>query len=306
MYMDDLKCADATLKDRKLAASISIAVQRDGDLIFEAYLQEQQAEKDRTMALRMMDGEDSVGPDSSATSASEKEMKDAQDPWTNAEMLAKVATIYMNPSTPAVSSDDVEDESAQAESSAWAASRASKKKPAPRECIACGEAKEWEEVARVPCDHEYCRPCLEELFRLSMKDETLFPPRCDHQEIPLDFVRFFLPSDLAKEYEAKYEELSTKNRTYCHDRSCQAFIRTSPGEELATCPRCSKTTCVSCKSPSHSGDCPEDIALQQLVDAANTQQWQRCFRCNAFVELETGCYHMTYVHRASRADDGLT
>lgn len=293
MYMDDLKCADSTLKDRKLAQSISIAVQRDGDLIYEAYRQEQQAEKDRAMVLRMVNGQVHTAPGGSAKHAAEEQEPDAQDPWTNAELLAKIAAIYMNPSAPTADADDAasDGESVQAESSAWAASRGSKKHP-PRNCIACGDAKKWEEVARVPCDHEYCRPCLEELFRLSMKDETLFPPRCDHQEIPLSLVRFFLPSDLAKEFEAKYEELSTNNRTYCHDVACQAFISTKPNQEIATCPKCSKTTCTTCKNPSHSGDCPEDTALQQLLDTANANQWQRCYGCTRLVELNHGCNHM--------------
>lgn len=294
MYMDDLKCADATLKDRKLAQSISIAVQRDGDLIYEAYRQERQAEKDRAMALRMMNGQSPTTPGDAVEHAYEEEQKDTQDPWANTEMLAKMAAMYIDPSasTAELDDDNSDNESVHhAESSTWAASRGSQNSPL-RDCIACGDAKKREEVARVPCDHEYCRPCLEELFRLSMKDETLFPPRCDHQEIPLSLVRVFLPSDLAKEYEAKYEELSTKNRTYCHDRTCQAFISTKANEEIVTCPKCSKTTCTICKNPSHSGDCPEDTALQQLLDTANANQWQRCYGCNRLVELKHGCNHM--------------
>ncbi|CAK3745156.1 Hypothetical predicted protein [Lecanosticta acicola] len=295
IYMEDLRCADAILKDRKLAQSISIAVQRDGNFIYEAYRQEQQAEKDRELALRIAT-EHAPAAGKETQYSRKMQEKAFEDPWTNAEMLAKVATIYMNPTVwqvPIIRSGGSDAESGQAESSAWAASREEKGKPAPRNCIACGDAKEFEEVARVPCDHEYCRPCLEELFRLSMKDESLFPPRCDNQEIPLDFVRFFLPSSVAKEFEAKYEELSTKNRTYCHDRTCQTFISTALNEEIATCPRCTKTTCIMCKSPSHSGDCPQDAALQQLVETADAHQWQRCYQCARFVELNTGCNHMT-------------
>lgn len=48
-----------------------------------------------------------------------------------------------------------------------------------------------------------------------------------------------------------------------------------------------------CKSPSHSGDCPEDVSLRQLAETANAELWQRCFDCHRFVELETGCNHMT-------------
>lgn len=148
----------------------------------------------------------------------------------------------------------------------------------------------------MPCKnkHEYCRNCPAELFRLSMSDETLLPPRCCSEPIPLLHVRFFLPTDLAKEFEAKHTELSTKNRTYCHDQDCSTFIPAdATADDIATCPRCRRTTCVVCKQASHLGDCPEDTALQQLLNAADENQWQRCRQYNRVVELNYGCNHMT-------------
>nr|POF17962.1 hypothetical protein CFP56_13373 [Quercus suber] len=130
-----------------------------------------------------------------------------------------------------------------------------------------------------------------------MTDETLFPPRCDGKEIPLNRVRFFLPADLANEFDAKSVELSTKNRICCHDPHCSTFIPLTDTDSVAewvTCPRCSKTTCTICKAASHTGDCPDDTSLQQLVQTAEAEQWQRCYQCHRFVELDTGCNHMTY------------
>ena len=145
--------------------------------------------------------------------------------------------------------------------------------------VACGDAKEFFEVARVPCKngHEYCRDCLAQLFQLSITDESLFPPRCSSEPILLQRVRFFLPSDLAIEFEAKEPELSTRNRTYCHDRTCATCIPAHAIEnDIASCPQCYRTTCTMCKHTSHSGDCPQDTALQQLLETANAAQWQRC------------------------------
>jgi hypothetical protein len=179
------------------------------------------------------------------------------------------------------------------ESSAWAAARKTTSKRPLRTCIACSEEKDFLEVIHAPCNHEYCKDCLESLFALSLKDETLFPPRCDNQEISLAWVRLFISQPLAKEFEAKYDELSTKNRTYCHERTCATFISESSYKgTVATCSKCRKTTCTSCKSPSHYGDCVEDEALQSLLATADMQQWQRCYKCTAVVELEQGCNHM--------------
>lgn len=305
MYMEDLQHCNAMLEDRKMAQSISVAVQQDGDLLYNVFRREQQVARDREIALHMARGE-RVTQDVASTEAEasgEKQQSAVPDPWQEPELLAKAFAIYMDcpqgalpPPPPALTPDYDSDDGTVAESSAWAAFRkgSGDDKPKKGNCIACGDEKDFYEVARVPCNHEYCRPCLKDLFSLSMKDETLFPPRCDGEEIPLSRVRFFLPSELAKEFETKYNELSTKNRTYCHDRSCDTFIPVmSIDNDIATCTKCNKTTCTMCKLPSHTGDCPEDEALQQLLETTETQQWQRCPTCKAIVELNTGCNHIT-------------
>jgi hypothetical protein len=115
-------------------------------------------------------------------------------------MLSTVAAIYMpepedGSPPPLVFESDSDGGHGKpvAESSAWAASRKAKDKPMLGHCVACGDEKDFFDVARVPCrnGHEYCRGCLAELFRLSMNDETLFPPRCCSEPIPLEHVRFF-------------------------------------------------------------------------------------------------------------------
>lgn len=313
MYVEDLKNCDAYLQDRTMAQSLAMAILQDGDLIANAYKQEQQLAQDRQLAARLANGDQVpvAGPSGTQNEPTNNLQKKAQkDPWEDQEMLEKVAAIYMHmPEDPILqesTENDDDSDGTVAESSSWAASRIHTRKRPLRVCVACGEELDFFEVARVPCDHEYCKPCLKELFTLSMKDETLFPPRCDGQEVPLELVRFFLPSDVAKEFESKYDELSTQNRTYCHERSCTAFI---PSElhvgDTCSCPKCGKTTCAICKGPSHSGDCPDDEALQQLIEAANVAQWQRCYQCTRFVELDSGCNHMRYVpsqRRLSIAD----
>ncbi|KAK0272285.1 hypothetical protein LTR35_012868 [Friedmanniomyces endolithicus] len=292
MYTEDLVSTNAVLSDRRMAQSIAMAVIRDARAIQRSHLQEDQIARDHEIAQSLQ----SNAPAPLNIDPTTKEaLSGESDPWADPEMLEKVTAIYMCdpglilPLTTCV-------DGTVAESSAWAARRTGGDKPKIGHCVICGEDVEFYEVSRVPCDHEYCRPCLAKLFELSMTDETLFPPRCCKTEIPLTRVRFFLPPDLAKCFEATYAEFSTKNRVYCHHVRCNSFIPTTAvdaSNDVATCPRCARTTCAICKGPSHTGDCPNDTALQQLVDIANTEQWQRCLDCKRFVELEQGCNHMT-------------
>ncbi|RMY82301.1 hypothetical protein D0861_07947 [Hortaea werneckii] len=294
LYIDELETTTTALKDRRMAQSFAKSVMDDAELIKQVLGDEQQAATDRELAASI----NNLNGNTASCSSSGTPATAIKDPWQDSEILEKAAAIYMHTTdmnciaTPALAADDGSDVETIAESSAWAASRPCKGKPKTGHCVACGDDKDFFDVARVPCKnkHEYCRECLAELFRLSLTDESLFPPRCDGAEIPLNYVRMFLPPDLAKDFEINYPELSTANRVYCHDPSCAAWIPKSlinDDTNISTCPKCDKTTCALCKVPSHSGDCPEDEALQQLIHIANAEEWQRCSECKRFVELNT-------------------
>ncbi|GAB7366387.1 hypothetical protein MBLNU230_g8184t1 [Neophaeotheca triangularis] len=304
MYAEDLRACDATLADRTLAQSIATAVIRDGAMIQRAYQAEEQLASDRELALRLSNTNDEalgVGRTAACPSGTFPKPKTqcdkSGDPWQDVEMLAKASAIYMGmpttykaPRLPSSSDSDT----IVAESSAWAASRRQTSKAKLSRCVICQDEFEFYSVVRTPCDHEYCRECLAALFQHSMTDESLFPPRCCNKPVQIDWVSFFLPRELVKDFKSKEPELATSNRTYCHDKRCSTFIPNSTIRgDVATCPTCSKTTCAMCKNPSHTGDCPEDTALQELLSTANDQQWQRCYKCHRIVELAHGCNHIT-------------
>ncbi|KAI3392256.1 hypothetical protein diail_5944 [Diaporthe ilicicola] len=162
-----------------------------------------------------------------------------------------------------------------------------------RRCDACWDQKDPSELARAPCRHEYCRECLSTLFQDSMTDESLFPPRCCGQPVPLDENQVFLNADLVQQFRRKASELSSPDRTYCHNRNCSAFIPTvEGGPQVVSCHECGSRTCVACKNLEHSGDCPDDEELQQVLQLARDQRWQRCQNCRRVIELRDGCVHM--------------
>lgn len=131
-------------------------------------------------------------------------------------------------------------------------------------------------------------------FKVSMTDETLFPPKCCRQPIAINISRIFLKSDLVQQYEKKKLEFGTPNRMYCCNSDCAIFIpQAHIVDETATCPDCDSRTCTSCKARAHTGDCLSDPATQQLLTVAQKNGWQRCFSCWRMVELKIGCNHMT-------------
>lgn len=166
------------------------------------------------------------------------------------------------------------------------------------ECLACGDGVLADEAYLAPCSHHYCVECLGDLHRVSVTDETLYPPSCCHLAMPWNAVKPRIDRQLAVLFEGKREELNTDagRRTYCSSAACARFIGPPNIKgDLATCPTCRRVTCTMCKAANHGGDCPADESLRQTLQLASEQGWKRCTRCRSMVELTHGCNHITYV-----------
>ncbi|CAO2653510.1 Nn.00g029210.m01.CDS01 [Neocucurbitaria sp. VM-36] len=167
-------------------------------------------------------------------------------------------------------------------------------------CSACMDRHARFDVLELTCrrpndlsNHAYCRSCLIDLFKTSLTDTTLFPPRCCGVHIPLSACVPLCPPDLIEQYEEKQIEMAASDPLYCSNRFCAKFMkREDQVADIATCPVCKTKTCAICKNPSHKGVCPEDTTVKLLMDVAGENKWQRCHKCRTMVELLVGCYHM--------------
>ncbi|KAI8958631.1 hypothetical protein F5Y11DRAFT_359848 [Daldinia sp. FL1419] len=287
LLLEELQAAETCLSDERMTRSMLRAIQLDGPVLSQAHDEENIARADRDMSIALSNGQ---VVDTARQATPEAVNSDE-------EFLEKLSVIYntgFDHSLRGLDDDDDDDTAtiSQPESSSWAASR----RPArpPKTCDACGDEKHFAQLARVPCRHEYCRDCLTRLFRDASNDESLFPPRCCRQNIPLDKNQVFIDSDVVRHFRQKALEFSTPRRTYCHNQNCARFIpATNYLDDIATCDECGYETCMTCKGATHNGDCPNDEQLQQVFDLATAQHWQRCQNCWAMVELNTGCNHMT-------------
>lgn len=308
LHQQELETSMVILEDRKMCQSIARAVQDDQHILAREAEAEAVAVRDRRLAHQMEDQ-----PDAAAAAGSigfpgfrpggEGEEGIPDRAVAQCENLAKLTALYVSEADGAAmlssgwfldDDNDDDDDEPKGESSSRAAKR-QRTAAINRRCEACRDDKKFFDVATVPhCRHDYCRDCLDQLFRLSMTDESLFPPRCCRRPISLDDVRMFLPMETAREFQRKRPELETPNKTYCHAQSCSAWIPPqSISDEVGVCPRCRLQTCTICKGSTHVGDCPWDEATRQLLQTADGSGWQRCYSCRRVVELHTGCNHIT-------------
>lgn len=165
--------------------------------------------------------------------------------------------------------------------------------PETDECVACAESKPVSELYQAPCDHAYCAACTTKMFEDSLKDESLYPPRCCQQDLALDSVSEELGLPFVTRFIIKGIEVATTDRTYCHVATCSTFILPCDiTDSTALCESCSAETCAQCKQATHAGHCVLEIDREVLA-LAEARGWRSCSSCHVMVELREGCNHIT-------------
>ncbi|TFK68213.1 hypothetical protein BDN72DRAFT_898331 [Pluteus cervinus] len=153
---------------------------------------------------------------------------------------------------------------------------------------------------RAPCGDYYDKECLIELFTLATQDESLYPPRCCRQHIPVDKVLPLMSPDAARKFRDKATEFGTLKRVYCAVPTCSRFLGPEhDGGWLSPtyypCPACPNSTCAKCKNK-HEGlfhSCKSSKDEREVLDLGQQNGWASCPGCNQLIELNMGCYHMT-------------
>ncbi|KAF8553213.1 hypothetical protein OG21DRAFT_1464479 [Imleria badia] len=174
-------------------------------------------------------------------------------------------------------------------------------RPTGHDCVICQDPIFGAEI-RAPCGHYYGIDCVTDLFQSATRDETLFPPRCCRQNIPLTQVQLHLSQALVMTFQQKQVEFTTLKRVYCSAPTCSHFLGPlSEGafaSKVYTCPAlgCERRTCGKCREQ-HSGDwmhaCRPDADAAQVLELGRTAGWARCPGCSQMIELNIGCFHMT-------------
>lgn len=277
------------LADLRMAHSISRAAQDDGATITILAAEERRSAQDREIACRL-----SGQPYSHVSSLPDCRVDD--------DILSKFSSLNIRQ----INDEDEDDalscyggsitslnEQETGESSSWAAgyrtAKFNKKRKVKNECVACSE---MQYTLQLPCQHQYCKTCLRILVSDSTVDESLFPPRCCGQEMPMSLLRPYITTELTAKFEQRAIEFGTPYRTYCY--SCGTFINPDGIQgHQAHCTTCKLDTCMLCKGQFHGGDCPKNPALEQVLRLAQAEGWQQCMSCKTMIERREGCNHIT-------------
>jgi hypothetical protein len=160
-----------------------------------------------------------------------------------------------------------------------------------RECVSCRDDQLQDDMIKTKCSHFFCKACLIRLFTDSLRDESLFPPRCCHRSIAAS--KKIIGPELVQKHKEKAIELSDPDKTYCCNVKCAKYLpRNTTRNGVCKCASCGVRTCRKCKKHAHVGKCVYklDALLEELAEC---KKWQRCSNCSRLIELSTGCNHIT-------------
>ncbi|KAM0441251.1 hypothetical protein ACHAPT_000558 [Fusarium lateritium] len=155
------------------------------------------------------------------------------------------------------------------------------------ECIICGERGH----VRVPCDCAYCFSCLREGIRRRLTSLNEFPPRCC-VHFTEETIRLVQRPELVHLFRQLEEEngVPVRERVYCHDRQCAAFI--PPGCD-GECLICEKRTCRHCGAEAHGNrECEEGDIVEDVWEMMDRDRIVNCPGCGIMVQLAEACNHM--------------
>ncbi|CAN9423852.1 unnamed protein product [Alternaria alternata] len=225
-FQIELQAYEDFLTDQKLAQSIGAAVHSDSVVIEDLTSQDVQAHEDRRFALVLSNNDPEIeAPPLSVHDHLQGEVHD----W--------MSTVSGNiAAASVVEFSDDETEAGPAMSYVERQADTIKKLSTEFKCCTCYDRFPRASMVTAKCGDRYCIDCMKGLFMRSTKDESLYPPRCCKQKIPLDLIaRHMEPNELAT-FELAIVEYATQKKTYCSNPDCATFIvpdRIEPDVDVA-------------------------------------------------------------------------
>jgi E3 ubiquitin-protein ligase RNF144 len=164
-----------------------------------------------------------------------------------------------------------------------------------------------------PCGHDFCSSCVAEYVAVKL-GENLARVECPDPScggvgaVEPDSCRGIISSDLLDKWGLLLcESALGAKKVYCPYKECSAPLLADGDAGAAAiveaeCPHCHRLFCARCAAPWHAEiGCREfqqlgqdergreDLLLRQL---AGRKMWQRCPKCQMYVEKSEGCNYI--------------
>eukprot|EP00347_Sterkiella_histriomuscorum_P012497 403368354 len=164
------------------------------------------------------------------------------------------------------------------------------------DCLIC-YMEFTDKIVLEQCKHGYCMECLEGFLTFQIKSNHANHIKCPQHDCPKNLIQEEIKRIVNDETFKLYQSIKkdkeivkNKNVMYCPMADCGNVIDIKKSKREIKCNKCSKSFCKNCKAIYHGkSKCTEIIDLSQV----NGLQISNCPKCQALVEKQSGCQHMT-------------
>lgn len=197
-FQADVEAYLVVLSNQKIARSVAAAIETDATIIAQITREENCAQRDRELALRI--------------SGENVEARNFQQ--NNGACFSACAPGVAGTSS-VIEHDTVT--VFEEENSSPSTTYADAHKQSPEglfkkgsRCCVCLEHFRYDDVTSLECEHSYCHACLKGHFIRAINDESLFPPRCCRQMISISLIDAELSDNDRERFEDAKIEFSTR------------------------------------------------------------------------------------------------
>merc|ERR1711964_325010 len=188
-------------------------------------------------------------------------------------------------------------------------------------CGICDISNRPRDMVHLQCGHNtYCTTCFRHYVDVHINEVSIrcIEPGCDHEVSYSELRKYMTPEEFGKRNDILAENALAKGNdlAFCPSRCGYYCVRESDAFRAVflqnlECPKCACQYCLTCQAPwtngrgqSHSDrTCAEygklgcrtaeQVEEDRLSEAKIAETTKECPKCNANIEKNSGCNHMT-------------
>jgi len=175
-------------------------------------------------------------------------------------------------------------------------------------CLICFDDVPVRSIVFADCKHNFCLDCWNGYLTTKVKDGEVMNIKCPAPKCKRLIERKEIRARLSKELFEKFDRFHHQalmsmnpNARWCPVPDCETVMVGNKKQPKLVCPKCAHAICFLCNHDWHQGSC--ELATRGLVGVAADRaafaayalvsNIKPCPRCDAPIEKNEGCNHMT-------------